>query len=202
MKKINMFKYSKNISEEIEDTVTKYTFQDSSKSILIVSLFELARQHHQSILLLIETKNYNSASALLRPLVEACYRANWCHTFATDKEIENLLNDKLRFKTLNPIAKELDRKYNVTTFSQDINILNDFTHGGIQQVFRMINKNTIKSNYFTTDLDNILEIANKNICLFLHVIGVHLDDDELIKKSQCMIMDFNKFYISKRVNHV
>ncbi len=187
-----MLELSKTIMSKIENLITKYSFAHSKKSILIIALFELARQHHQSILILIENKNINSAASLLRPLVEAHYRAQWVQNIASDNEIEKIVDGSKNFKTLRPISEKLDKKYQVKSFSKDLDTLNDFTHGGIQQIFRMIENKTIKSNYSKRDVNFILETSNKNLCFFLHSIGVYLNDEKLMQEGSKLIVNFDQ----------
>ncbi len=186
-----MLKFSKYLLINVENLVNGYSFKSDCKSILIISLFKLLMQHHKSITLLVESNQINSSAALLRPLIDSCYRGLWVYYIATDEELENILNNEKQFKTASPIAKELDDFLKVESFSKDIKILNDFTHGGIQQIFRMIDEETIKSNFPEKDLKLLLETSNKNLCLFLHVVGLHLNDNQLTTEGRDLMAQVN-----------
>ena len=187
-----LYALSLNISKKVEKTITGYKFNDDLNKIIAMSLFELSRQHFNSILVLLD-KNFNhSAGALLRPIIETHYRAQWIMFIADETQVKNISNGSIQFPKITKIAKSLDKQFNTKSFSKEgFKHLHDLTHGGIEQILRFIDNTSIQSCYSSQDIDYILETSTKNICFFLSTTGLFLEDDNLLKLGNKMIIDFD-----------
>lgn len=66
---------------------------DTDEKILVGSYFSLVLEHHGAILHLFRTGQFDgSALALVRPLIDAAYRAHWVYSSASSENITKLRN--------------------------------------------------------------------------------------------------------------
>lgn len=181
-----VLKKSELLFKASEVSLSKLKFQSSPKTRITLALLYLSFSHQKSIHFLIESKNYSSAFALLRPQFEAFVRGVWYQTCATDQEIEGFLegNEPPKFKRL---SKDIDTKIglNIDAFG-DFNKehwghLCDLTHGGFQQVFNLSSsEGVIKQNF---DLDSVKYMLISSILFghFNNVIIASVAQDSIIQ---------------------
>ena len=188
-----LYNYSLKLQEQIENMITNYKFEDELSNILVMALFKIAIQHHQSILLLLNQGNDNSAGALVRPLIEATYRGQWIIFIANVEIIQKLSIGEENFPSISKIGKSLNEKHKATGFltSSNNKHLHDLTHGGIEQILRMIDGLEIRTNYSVQDIDYILEESTKHMCLFFVALGIQLDNQEFITLGSQLIIEYN-----------
>lgn len=132
----------KGLIEKSDDILCKKTTGTSVKDAVSASLLAIARQHHMMILnSTLVHQLVNSGYALIRPLVEATYRAIWIMVVATEEQAKEIGNDTKRFPSSpRPLAVEIDKKEGgvvyQTRFDTNRGLLNGFTHGGIELIGR------------------------------------------------------------------
>jgi hypothetical protein len=159
---------------------------EGKRKKVVAGFLSLSMQHHHSISLLVENKLYSSAFALLRPLFDAVYRGTWISLAASDDEIENFSIDKdFEFKNTYKLAKDIDKKINVTTFhdvyKQNSPLLHGMTHGGIEQIGRQFDKDgdTIQTTFDNEALFALLNSSNVSLGMILLAFG-DVEEDELL----------------------
>jgi hypothetical protein len=114
---------------------------DNDTKTLVVSLFALVVEHHGAILYLLKSGRFDgSALALVRPLIDACYRAHWIFCCAKPKTVARIYDGKGQFPGLIDMAKEVEKKTKAagffTTVVSSLNSLHGYTHGGLEQLGR------------------------------------------------------------------
>lgn len=112
------------------------------KSDLVFRYFSIGRQHHDTIVFLIDQeKNPSSAAALLRPLIDALYRGIWIAQCASPDQIKQFVEMKLDLSSVN-FAKEVANLYDGTGLSKENrDVYHGFTHGGYEQLGRQLSSN-------------------------------------------------------------
>src|ERR1039457_1716310 len=98
----------------------------------MAGLLDAAIEHHRSIGALLMFGLSNSALALLRTLLETCYRLIWLGCCASDQQARGITNFSRRgFPDNSHITSDLVRKSKIPEFKTmlpSLNLLNDFTH--------------------------------------------------------------------------
>jgi hypothetical protein len=161
----------------------KHGFPADHRSVTVIGFISMLIEHQESVLLLVMHEKAGSASALVRPIVEASYRALWINLLATDEEVKKFNEkDKIDLE-FGEIAEALDKGYGMGDFFQNFKTrawkhLNSYTHGGMHQIGRRFVKHEVANNYpeheiyeMTTTVTNIVLLA---ISLFLKRHG-HAD---------------------------
>lgn len=99
---------------------------------LTMALFSLAREHQKSITMLTAAKQYRSATALLRPLIEACARAVWCGHIASEVQIQKLASARDSvFPGLENLLRDVDPHETGLKHLLQRGMVHSFTHGGV-----------------------------------------------------------------------
>lgn len=113
----------------------------NEKSGLVFRYFSIGRQHHDTIVLLIDQeKNPSSAAALLRPLIEALYRGIWIAQCASPDQIKQIAAMKLDLSSVK-FAQEVANLYGTGLTKEHREIYHSFTHGGYEQLGRQFSSN-------------------------------------------------------------
>ncbi len=159
---------------------------NNKKELIVTGFLSLSREHHSSIILLVEKGVYSSAFALLRPLFESVYRGLWVSMVATDEELEKIYNEEYKFSPqLWKYAEDIDEKNETNTFhkrlKQKASFLNGMTHGGIEQLVRQFsqNGNFVQPSFSDSDLRVLLKDINALIGIFLINYSNYQSDNKL-----------------------
>ena len=109
------------------------------KTVLLFSYTTLALEHNDAIMLLVRNGLFGSALALARPVIEIMWHAGWANAFASNDQIEEILNGRFRFPKAWHVVKALDKHYQTGDFFREIHRtswdpLNSFTHSGRHQL--------------------------------------------------------------------
>jgi len=133
-----------------------------TRTRLVAGCFDIVLEHQKAIILLALNNIYGSAYSLLRPLFETYIRGLWLFRCATKNEISQFQKGKINKQFWELIVDiEKIEGYHEGVLSKSKNsswsAMNDFTHGGINQVSRRNKENTIEPNY---DNKEVLEIIN------------------------------------------
>lgn len=138
---------------------------DSQRERLALACFDIAIEHHASIVLLVQSQLYGSAFALLRVEFEALVRGMWLRHAASPHDIELFLKDKvnLSFKELiGSIEETSSFKHEMMSVIKEAHwsIFNSFTHTGVEALKRRIGaKTTGFDNYNEDDVCKGLRMA-------------------------------------------
>lgn len=133
------------------------------RSLIPGLLFDLSIEHHVGIIGLVERHINGSAFALLRAAFETLVRGIWLNLCASDKDIQvfhknDCFPDGLNFgQMISAIEKHPD--FSDKLLSQLKNssweAMNSYTHGGMLQLSRRINRGFIEPNF---DPEEIVEV--------------------------------------------
>ncbi|WP_420563354.1 DUF6988 family protein [Thalassobaculum sp.] len=129
------------------------------KSLLSAAIFDQAREHHKSIMVLFKLRYFGSGLALVRPLFESYLRGLWIQRCADEREIKKFIKSK----DIKPVQYLIDRIEKTAGFESGIlsaskksiwHAACGFTHSGFEQASRRLSEDDIGPNY---DLDEIIQ---------------------------------------------
>jgi hypothetical protein len=121
----------------LEAVPQAFTTETDEKTI-IVALFSLVVEHHGAILTLLKTERFDgSAFALVRPLVDAVYRAFWVHFCAKPEHLTAIRNGDSPYPGLPNMADEVEKRMDATeglftAVKPHLKSLHGYTHGGLE----------------------------------------------------------------------
>ena len=148
---LNALPISDALKAEIARSIEMHTFVvrnvpdsftgDTDEKMLVGSYFSLILEHHGAILHLFQTGQFDgSALALVRPLIDAAYRAHWVYSSASPENITKLRNGEKCDPGLINMAEAVERNVDAggffLTITPYINALHGYTHGGLEQLGR------------------------------------------------------------------
>jgi len=126
------------VHELIRDTLNG-DFAEAGPRLRLLSAFTVvATTHHASISVLARDRLDSSALALLRPLVEACFRGLWLFHETTDKQVQAFASGKrTTFPDLPRLVEALGPRFPdglVEPAKKNYGTLCGFTHTGYEQI--------------------------------------------------------------------
>lgn len=147
------------------DGIDDLPLDRNDKNLAAAGCLHLALEHHGAIALLVKELHRGSASALVRPQLEAFLRGAWLHRCATELAATAFLNDKDP-PSPNAMIKELEQheffKNGALSLLKDKlwNGLCSYTHAGGLHVTRRISATEIVQNYSDDELIEMLGVCN------------------------------------------
>ena len=145
--------------------------QTRLRTPLLVGLILQSIEHHEAMLLLILNDMTGSAFGLARSIIEAMYRGLWLDGCATEAEVERFIkNDEIKI-TMGDMAAAIDTAYGapenlfLRLKQKSWDLLNSFTHSGMQQIMRRFSEGETKPSY--TDAQRIQIIRAVTTCILV-----------------------------------
>lgn len=153
-------------------------------SVLVPGLFyDLAIEHHFSIIQLVSARLFASAFALARAEFEALVRAGWLHRRASAEDVKGFAEKgiwpKMTFGEMvaaieehEDFADNLLSKLKASTWKA----MNDFTHGGLRQISNRWKQNadgtrTIEPDFDPDEVIELVQVAGTLALIALRQIG-------------------------------
>jgi hypothetical protein len=188
---------AKDTKQTIEQLLSGIKTGTMTKDLIVASYLALAKQHHSSIILLIENNLYSSAVALSRPLLEACYRGTWVELIADEDECENIntpeydWNKRKTWQLAKEVDNVLDDKVFHSVYERNIKALNGFTHGGLEQISRQINNKShiMQPTFKDEELIELLNSSNGHLAMTLLAFAVNINNTDLANISKKLILE-------------
>lgn len=199
----DVYKEIQKVSNEIDKDLAMKESRGAIKDSIVVALVSIARQHYLTIFTLVQNYNYHSSAfALVRPLIDATYRAIWLMKVATDNQVERIHNGKSDFSSTMILSKKIDSKFQELKETEDkvfdifhsryyanSRILHDMTHGGAVLINKQLKNALIYPSFEEEDFKALLEEARINYGLLLLIYGHFNENEELVLSSQ-RLLDF------------
>ena len=153
----------------VSRTITGSTVPDSRSALISLTSYDIALEHHRSIVTLVEHANVASALALMRPMFESCVTGLWATYVATASDIVQF--DQGRGKrdilaTLHRLRKKDDGEFISILEAQFLKYeaaMHSYTHGGVFQISRRIGPTHIGPQYDATEVDDLLHFADSTL---------------------------------------
>ncbi|PCJ86072.1 MAG: hypothetical protein COA54_09535 [Thiotrichaceae bacterium] len=157
---------------------------DAHKRFISAMLF-VSFNHCDGIQILVQKKNFASAYALVRPLLETSFRAIWLHRCANEQQIQECM-EKDKWKSAWDLVQEIEA-YNGNTpilsniWSEMRPLMHSYTHGGVQNAFRQLGDgNSVTPNIPDIEVFQLMQTVGLMSWLILaEVIDLSKNSDQL-----------------------
>lgn len=138
---LNEIQRAEAIHDFILKTIPDRIIADTDEKVLVVALFSLVLEHHGAILHPLKAGPFDgSALALVRPLIDAAYRAHWIYSCATPEIIRRISKGRDIYPKLPNMASEVENRIGTGGYFAEIiphvRTLHGYTHGGLEQLAR------------------------------------------------------------------
>jgi hypothetical protein len=174
------------ITEQLDDI----PIRNRDRDLLPAMLYDLAIEHHVGIVHLVHGRMNGSAFALLRSAMEALVRGAWFQLCASDDEISlfidrDRLPKRIEFEDLvEGIEKHSDFNDKVLSHLKHNSwrAMNSFTHGGMLQVSRRHDGESLSPTYSPEEVIEVLKAAGTFGLIALRQIARISGKNELVIK--------------------
>jgi hypothetical protein len=142
---------------------------DTDEKTLVAGLYSLVQEHHSAILYLLRAGQFGgSALTLVRPLLDAAYRAHWIYSCAKPDIIERIKAGEDCYPGLINMAEAVEKKMDTdgffTTVSPYIKALHGFTHGGMEQIGRRFDDvGNVNPAYSDEELEEVISVTTAHL---------------------------------------
>ncbi|MBR9866958.1 MAG: hypothetical protein GYB20_07740 [Oceanospirillales bacterium] len=158
----------------------------SEKINFISTMLYVAFNHCDGIQTLAQKRNFASAFALVRPLLESSFRAIWLHRCATESQIKKCLETD-KWKSALGLAKEIESEMEFTPILSEVwselrPSLHSYTHGGVHIAVKHINdENIISPNIEDQEVLQLMQIVG---LISLYILAEFIDLSKNIEQFQ------------------
>jgi hypothetical protein len=152
-----------------------YTIRNNRDGVRLL-YWSLIFEHHQGILLLLRTKHYAPAFALMRPIAEAFLRLHLV-MHGTEAQLA-AIKDGAYNTDFAGIGEQIDQMAGLEEpllgafFKKHTKILHGFTHGGLEQLMRRSDGPDIIANYPDDEVRDVVNFTT----MFAFLTAVHVAD--------------------------
>jgi hypothetical protein len=192
------------IRERLCQLLQHHEYPDDTKSLLLRAYVDIALEHHEAIWRLTESKLNGSAFAMVRPVFDTMFRALWINKVATERQIEQAIDDNLGF----PIDKILyqikegyfsDRPPDEAQLSDKIlqklkeawGPMCSFTHSGALQIRRRFTGDELKPKYDDAAIVEALNLVTVALLLLLHMFFVSMKCHKADAETQTLLRQYS-----------
>ena len=139
-------------------------FQSTPSTVTATALLHMAIEHRNGIHVLVQHGLLSSAHALLRPQFEAFVRGVWFHRCANDRQINDFIagGDPPRINDILVQIEALSDIDGTALFEIKKKVwktMNDYTHGGANQVTAKIQSDRIDAGYSEQEVCDLLDYS-------------------------------------------
>ena len=147
----------------------------NNRDAICLLYWSLIFEHHQGILLLLRTKHYAPAFALMRPIAEAFLRLHLV-MHGTEAQLA-AINDGTYNTDFANIGEQIDREAGIEPFfgkffKEHAKALHGFTHGGLEQLMRRSSGPDIIANYPDDEVRDVVRFTT----MFAHLTALNVAD--------------------------
>jgi hypothetical protein len=183
---------------------SRLSFKSTERKVGPAALFDLAHEHAKSIALLIDSKLYGSAYALLRACIEAYIRGSWLLHCATDEQVDRFTNRDAKWPSLSSQMNDLEGHHELPGafnryLGKTMGTLDALTHGLSIQIKWRFNESHIE---FVMSDEDKYELAREIsfISILAHVGMADISNDEkAVKELEAIFPELDTFNkLSKR----
>jgi hypothetical protein len=196
------------LRERLRELLARHEYPTDTKTHVLAAYVDLGLEYHKAIWLLKDAKLYGSAFALLRLIYDAMLRGCWINKVATPEQIEQALDDELRFPRMDRMRDDIRRAYVDSTpegetvmqpedadkffkVLKDIwEVTSSYTHSGSLQLRRRFTNGEIKPNYSDADIVRVLGSATAALGLLVNMFFVSMRRFEEAVEVQTMAQHY------------
>jgi len=162
----------------------------------LLSSFDVVVEHHKAIIGLVRAGLYRSAFALVRAIVETCYRGHWLARCASDMQIRKLIRNKSRFPSMKQMADEVDRALDTEGLYRGLleedrwDAMCDYTHTGARQLSKRSLGARIQPNYSDEEVISVIGVSTSAMLMFGRLLAIMAERKPAADQIEQMIIDF------------
>ena len=136
-------------------------YADDTRTMLLVAYTDVALEHHEAIMLLLQQKHFGSAFSLVRLIFEAFFRVHWVLGCARDSDVQKIACKEFDFPPMGTMVADIDARWHTNGFFETIKkqawaAMNSYTHSGIRQLSRRFKDGRIEPNYSDAEIVEVI----------------------------------------------
>lgn len=147
--------------DRVSTLLIRMELQNSARVQMCAPCLAVAQDHFKAILVLLSQSRplYAPAYALARPMLEAAIRGQWLAYCATDDQINELLNDTLRFPAFNTMLSALESSglAGIAVTQSHCKTFCAYTHTGAQLISRMSTGQRIEQQFRPEEIAELID---------------------------------------------
>ena len=158
--------------------ITAGEYSGDTRTTLLIGFADQIFEHHEAILLLIESRLNGSAFALVRSLFEAFFRVLWAVSCAGDPDVEKIATkERFEFPGTEKMVNDIDQKLEMNGFFLEFKknawtAMNSYTHTGLLQLSRRFSGTRVEPRYSETESIEVIHVITTAIVLLGRFIAV------------------------------
>jgi hypothetical protein len=193
----------------------KYRGEDT-KNVVLAAYVDIALEHHKAIWLLSESGLNGSALALVRPILDAYFRALWVNKVASAEEIEQVWRDDPKLKLhISKMRAAIQKAYFQTCEpSEDAEVaeraargfqlledrwttLSSYVHSGGLQLGRRFTADQVKPNYGEAEIVQVLDLTTRVLMMLLRVFFASMGHFQETEEIKTMRQQYNADFVQR-----
>lgn len=176
-----------------------FEIDEIERSKIAMGCFFVSIQHCIPVVLLVELKQYTSANALRRLILEALIRGEWFFRCATEEELKKFkeskeLKNKKLLKLVTAIEKTLGDRDGIRSeiIKEQLNMMHDFAHTGYHQLEKQFSGDDIEPTYTEDEMRELLTFTYNFALISTGLMAEVADNTELRDKTAAIIHGKNR----------
>ena len=167
----------------------------TSENQFVSAMLYVGMNHADAIQVLAQGRNFASAFALMRPLLETSFRAMWLHRCASSEQIADCMDDKKWPSGWDAaLAYEKYRGHNPVLSSMWKGLrekLHSFTHGGAENALRQLGDGDwVSPNFSDREIQHLLSITGLLSTLLLIEMVDLSCNEEVLEELETVCLSF------------
>ena len=158
--------------QAVKPLLGRHAYPADLRTLLVIGFMTQMIEHHEGMLLLIESDTRGSACVLARSIFESMYRGLWINGCATDAEIQEFeRQDRLPVK-MPAMARAIDQQYHAEGHFEDLlnrcwPALCSYTHTGLLQLGRRFAGQNVQPSYSDAEMEEATTTVSTCILLLV-----------------------------------
>lgn len=182
----NELKLAEGVANDIKTVITPLAYPDDEWSTTVAAFIDLAFEHQAAIILLIRSKMFGSAFALLRSVVEIVVRGVWIAACATPAQITKFRDKDEIDLTFGAMAKAIDAICGIAYFddlkTKSWEALNSYAHSGMLQLGRRYTGYKLIPSYKDEEKIEVIRTVTTMLLLIVRpFLAKHGHNNEAVK---------------------
>ena len=177
----------------------EYEFDEAQRSKIAMGCFFVSLKHCKAVVLLIELKQYTSANALRRLILEALIRGEWFFRCATEEELKKFkeskeLKNKKIWEIVTAIEKTLGDRGGIRSeiINDQLKMMHDFAHSGYHQLEKQFSGDDIEPTYTEDEMGELLTFTYNFALISAGLMAEVADNTKLRDETAAIIHGRNR----------
>ncbi len=150
--------------EDIWVCIETISIENTPHKKFIGAMFYVALNHCDAIQILLQKRNFASADALARPMLETTIRSIWLNRVASEKQIQQCM-DRDKFQSSWEMTEALENDANMPPMLSKFwsylkPVMHSYTHGGVENALRQIHEDgSISPSKPESEIESYIQIV-------------------------------------------